>query len=401
GFTVPEMFEYLRIGYHTLMGDYGVDPWIQDQGADPYSSPYIDWSDAANPLISYAPPYNTSDPNSRDATARLGYVGFSASIFEEQNPIFSPNGNYHEMFGPFGMYHASADRQVDPEIPDGMSSYPEYLMSITDFGELNTWLIEEVEWSTRYCNDQDRLTDCPAAPGNSNRENNMVDPLRWQRWMELLDFVKEFGQPMTLGDYSLAMAFDNAPTVSNPGQADADHNGIGDVVDLAVLTAADVTLECGQGNLVATLTYESVPLTDQELVFTGDFDGDNANETYTVTTDVDGVATVAITSPESLGTTIPYTVSWVAVVAEGCDPTVDCVISSITSNEPVDYPEPELAPDWMITSDLTAGLRAERLGEGNGRIYTIFVTCTDSSGNTASASIEVKVPHDQKSPGKL
>ena len=41
----------------------------------------------------------------RDATARLGYMGFSASIAEEEGalaPFFSPEGSHHEQFDQFG-----------------------------------------------------------------------------------------------------------------------------------------------------------------------------------------------------------------------------------------------------------------------------------------------------------
>ncbi len=445
GFTVPEMYQYLRIGLNTLLGNYGEDIWILDQGADPATSPQIDWTGAANPLINYTPPFNASDPNSRDAASRLGHVSFSASEFEENSSIFTPEGSHQYQFDQFGMYHASADLEVRPEIPAGMSTYEDYLMSITNFGAVNTWLIEEVEWSTRYCNDQDRLTPCPAAPGGINRENNMVDADRWEKWLSLLDFVKQYGQPMTLSDFALAMAYDNAPTVPNPDQADSDHDGIGDVVDMATLEAADVTLECGMGLLSATLTYNGTGIADQELEFLIDTNQDGIVETHTAMTGPDGNAVVAVISDQPLGTLIPYTVNWHAVVAalssaaeatvadteppvieslsitpdtlwpannkmvsvtvsvtasDACSETVICAISSIVSNEPVNLPNPRFAPDWMITSDLTADLRAERLGFGSGRIYTVTVTCTDESGNSASETVEVIVPHDVGNPNR-
>ena len=40
-------------------------------------------------------------------------------------------------------------------------------------------------------------------------------------------------------------------------------------------------------------------------------------------------------------------------------------------------------------------LRAERSGKGNGRIYLITYSATDSSGNTSFAEATVIVPHDQ------
>ena len=72
--------------------------WVRN----PDTSPRIDWSDAANPLIGYAPPFNTSDPQARDAISRLGYPAFSASRFEEESPIFTPEGSHQDDFDQFG-----------------------------------------------------------------------------------------------------------------------------------------------------------------------------------------------------------------------------------------------------------------------------------------------------------
>ncbi|WP_171649700.1 discoidin domain-containing protein [Paenibacillus phytorum] len=47
------------------------------------------------------------------------------------------------------------------------------------------------------------------------------------------------------------------------------------------------------------------------------------------------------------------------------------------------------------TLDTTFLLRAERSGEGNGRIYTITYTAFDHAGNKTSASSTVTVPHDK------
>jgi hypothetical protein len=46
------------------------------------------------------------------------------------------------------------------------------------------------------------------------------------------------------------------------------------------------------------------------------------------------------------------------------------------------------------TPDLEFQLRAERLGNGNSRVYTITYQAADSSGNTVLAEAIVTVPHD-------
>jgi len=50
---------------------------------------------------------------------------------------------------------------------------------------------------------------------------------------------------------------------------------------------------------------------------------------------------------------------------------------------------------WQITGNLTLNLRAERSGNGNGRVYTLIVGCTDASGNSSTKTTGVTVPHDQ------
>ncbi|HEX6181981.1 MAG TPA: CHRD domain-containing protein [Chitinophagaceae bacterium] len=74
---------------------------------------------------------------------------------------------------------------------------------------------------------------------------------------------------------------------------------------------------------------------------------------------------------------------------------VTCQLS-VTSNEPVTGPGDNTSPDWIVgASSNNLSLRAERTGPGNGRIYTITVTCTDQQGNSSSKTTTVMVPHDQ------
>lgn len=71
---------------------------------------------------------------------------------------------------------------------------------------------------------------------------------------------------------------------------------------------------------------------------------------------------------------------------------------SVSSNEPTNGKgDGNTSPDWQVVDEHHVWLRAERSGNGDGRIYTITVTCTDQYGNSASTSTTVKVPHDMSS----
>jgi Tol biopolymer transport system component len=83
-------------------------------------------------------------------------------------------------------------------------------------------------------------------------------------------------------------------------------------------------------------------------------------------------------------------VSLAVDVSDNSDPAPVCLITDVTSNEAT----AETA--WQITDLLTLDLRAERFGNGTGRIYTITVTCTNSSQLSSSANVTVSVPHDRR-----
>lgn len=62
----------------------------------------------------------------------------------------------------------------------------------------------------------------------------------------------------------------------------------------------------------------------------------------------------------------------------------------------------DTSPDWtepvinQTTGVITLQLRSERSGMGDGRVYTIRITATDSSGNSSVGDVQIIVPHDQR-----
>ncbi len=92
---------------------------------------------------------------------------------------------------------------------------------------------------------------------------------------------------------------------------------------------------------------------------------------------------------------VPVTVN--AVVSDNCDASPMTKVISVTSNEPINGTgDGDTAPDWEITGDFTVNLRAEKSGNGNGRIYTVTVESTDADGNSSTQDVTVIVPHNKK-----
>ena len=82
---------------------------------------------------------------------------------------------------------------------------------------------------------------------------------------------------------------------------------------------------------------------------------------------------------------------------------VTIVITGITSDEPTATDEGsggiKHAPDADGVGTATASVRAERSGDGDGRVYVINFTAIDESGGQTTGSVQVKVPHDQAGKG--
>lgn len=73
----------------------------------------------------------------------------------------------------------------------------------------------------------------------------------------------------------------------------------------------------------------------------------------------------------------------------------------VMSNEPEEgLGDGDATPDWtapvieQVAGIITLQLRAERSGEGNGRVYTIAITATDPSNNSHTVYLNIVVPHN-------
>lgn len=238
---------------------------------------------------------------------------------------------------------------------------------------------------------------------------------------------------------------DNAPSFFPVGQTvvtftatDASGNSancmatvtVEDTTPPVVVCPSDITVECtAAGGTPASdpqlaaffATFSSSDVCDAVLI-TGDdapplFPVGSTLVTYTATDD-DGnlsscsaTVTVEDTTPPVITMELNRDHLWppnhkmanvsaTVEVTDICDANPTFVLVSITADEPINGPgDGNTEPDWdgadLGTDDVDFRLRAERAGEGDGRVYTVLYRVSDDAGNEADASATVTVAHDQ------
>lgn len=155
------------------------------------------------------------------------------------------------------------------------------------------------------------------------------------------------------------------------------------------------------------------PTTSATVPFHARF-GIGTHDVVVTVTDAKGIATTCTTTVTVQDTTPPVirrviaspNVLWpanhkmvpvrVSVLATDVCGEVRSRITSVRCNEAVNSTgDGNTSPDWEITGPLTLKLRAERAGNGSGRIYYITVQSTDAAGNSTTGRTIVTVPHSQ------
>jgi hypothetical protein len=83
-------------------------------------------------------------------------------------------------------------------------------------------------------------------------------------------------------------------------------------------------------------------------------------------------------------------------IADACDADIEAVLLWATSDEPLDDTgDGNTEPDIQFVGCDQVQLRAERKGNGSGRVYRMGWRFSDDSGNSTESTCEVLVPHDQ------
>jgi hypothetical protein len=81
-------------------------------------------------------------------------------------------------------------------------------------------------------------------------------------------------------------------------------------------------------------------------------------------------------------------VSFTVAATDVVDPQPTCRMASISTNE-ADGTE-----QFVVTGPFSATFAAARDGNRTGRVYTVTLSCSDRTGNTAVRDVIVTVPHN-------
>ncbi|MHB8103680.1 MAG: PKD domain-containing protein [Methanosarcina sp.] len=217
-------------------------------------------------------------------------------------------------------------------------------------------------------------------------------------------------------NYITVIAANNAPVANagsdqvveqaNPEGVDVTLDGSGSTDDGQILPLT-YTWTWNGGSATGDKPVVTLPLGTTTVTLTV-FDGELSSTDTVDITVKDTTAPTITTSGKPVVLWPPnhkyHTVSisdFVSSVKDICDASVGVdkiVITSVSSDEPEEAlgeGDGNTTEDIVIKSPQTIDLRAERQGDGNGRVYTINYKVTDASGNTATGSSQVWVPHDQ------
>ncbi len=175
-----------------------------------------------------------------------------------------------------------------------------------------------------------------------------------------------------------------------------DPDGDGDIVELCITAVDGAPLGCVEDFEICGVDTYTVTLRATDKCGSVDM--------------CDATVIVRDITPPDISVTLNRYVLWppnhkmadivaTVEVEDNCDPDPVVVLASIVSDE-----SPDSLGDGSTDPDIDAGigmddrtfrLRSERAGGGDGRTYAITYTATDFSGNSASATVFVDVPHDQ------
>ena len=196
----------------------------------------------------------------------------------------------------------------------------------------------------------------------------------------------------TNGSFKINVIDTTPPALFLPADFSSESNVVTYTVSATDLVDGDVMVSCTPAS--GSTFPEGMTLVQCSA---SDIRGNDAQGSFNVTvedqeeTDTEAPTILSlVASPDTLrppnGKLVPVSIA--ANVFDNSDPSPYVGIFDVTSNEAI------TDADWNILDPLVVELSAERDGNGNGRVYTIWVEAIDAAGNRSVGTVEVSVPHD-------
>ncbi len=371
---------------------------------------------------------NISDPN-------LRWTGASANAEHPNVPITAGlNGGLLRLHGPNPTVAGSSLSHWTTALTPNESMEPSYTGPNHNMS-LALYLMEDMGWSI---DDSPPTITCPSNLevectnfNGTPRSNPAI-----QAWLASVttsggcgEVVVTNNAPVNFPDGTTTVTFTARDGAINTVTCTADVTVV-DTTPPNIVCPSDVTVECSDHcgvpdndpQLAAFFAGVSATDTcDPTLTFSNDapacFPEGETTVTFTAT-DSDGNAssctakvTVEDTTPPVIDVVLSRDVLWPpnhklaevcaeVTVTDICDDDPTFVLTSIVSDEPDNgngdgNTTNDIQDADFGTPDICFDLRSERQGGGDGRKYTIVYRASDHSGNTADATVCVRVPHDQ------
>lgn len=435
----PNQIDFVTVVLHEIGHGVGFQTFIDDNTG----ARLMDRDDQYMRFMEHAgatPSMYTAMNNAQRAAGNIGdpnlrWTGASANAMHPSIPITAGlNGGLLRLHGPNPTQAGSSLSHWTTALTPSELMEPSYTAPDHDMS-LALFLLEDIGWSI---DDSPPVLTCPSdlevectTTTGTPRSNPAI-----QAWLASVSATGGCGEvvitndaPVNFPDGVTTVTFTARDGAISTVTCTADVEVV-DTTPPDITCPSDITVECSDpcgvpaddpqlaaffsGVSASDICDPAVDIDDDAPTCFGDgpttvtftaTDHDNNSRTCTAT------VTVEDTTPPDITVELNRDVLWppnhkmaeicaTVEVTDICDPDPEVVLLSITSDEPDDdkadghFPNDIQNAD-IDTLDLCFDLRSERQGTEDGRTYTIVYKATDHSGNEATATVYVDVPHDQ------
>lgn len=175
--------------------------------------------------------------------------------------------------------------------------------------------------------------------------------------------------------------------------------GCAQTAGVVTCTAGTLAPGASQAFTITVLALPGSSVTNTATVAGLQPDPNLANNTASVTTSIN-LNPVCTGASSGLGNLWPpnhkYVAGQISGVTDADGDPVALTITGIRQDEPVDgAADGNTSPDATIGAAGAFQVRAERSGQGDGRVYVVSFTGSDGQGGECSGAVTVGVPHDR------